>query len=106
MGAGLPIMGIDSVGIGDTIQDGQTGFLATDDLSSFTAKLTRLCLDSNLRTQMGRAARKTSGAYAIEQTTEAMLKLYEQLIHAPRPKARKRTARMRAILKDLMGEAR
>ena len=106
MGAGLPIMGIDSVGIGDTIEDGLTGFLAADDLSSFTAKLTRLCLDSDLRAQMGRAARKASGDYAIERTTGTMLKHYEQLIHAPRPKAHKRTARMRAILKDLKGEAR
>src|SRR5574339_978192 len=45
MGAGLPTMGIESVGVGDTVQDGVTGFLATNDMPSFTAKLTRLCLD-------------------------------------------------------------
>ena len=58
MAAGLPVVGIDSPGVGDTIEDGKTGFLTTQDLASFTAKLTRLCLDASLRRQMGDAAFK------------------------------------------------
>ncbi len=46
LAAALPVMGIDSVGVGDTVQDGVMGLLATHDLPAFTAKLTRLCLDS------------------------------------------------------------
>ena len=42
MGAGLPVMGIESVGVGDTVQDGITGYLATEDLPAFTTKLTRI----------------------------------------------------------------
>ena len=79
MGTGLPIMGIDSVGVGDTVEDGKTGFLAENDLASFTAKLTRLCLDPNLRQQMSLAAREASSVYAIERTTGTMLEQYERL---------------------------
>ena len=38
MGTGLPVMGIQSVGVGDTVQDGITGFLSTHELAAFTAK--------------------------------------------------------------------
>jgi glycosyltransferase involved in cell wall biosynthesis len=79
MGAGLPIMGINSVGVGDTVEDGKTGFLADDNIASFTAKLTRLCLEPNLRAQMGRSAREASSAYDIERTTRIMLGHYERL---------------------------
>jgi glycosyltransferase involved in cell wall biosynthesis len=79
MGVGLPSMGIDSVGVGDTVEDGITGFLSTNDIPSFTAKLTRLCLDPALRKKMSIAARKASSAYAIGRTTKIMLKHYEAL---------------------------
>ena len=53
MGAGLPIMGIESVGVGDIVEDGVTGLLATfHDPFAFTAKLTRLCLGLNPCRQM------------------------------------------------------
>ena len=72
-------MGIRSVGVSDTVQDEITGLLATNDLPAFTAKLTRLCLDPNLRVQMGEAAQKASSIYAIERTTSLMLDHYEKL---------------------------
>jgi 1,2-diacylglycerol 3-alpha-glucosyltransferase len=80
MGAGLPTMGIESVGVGDTVEDGKTGFLATHDLPAFTAKLTRLCLDLELRQQMSISAREASSAYAIERTTSLMLQQYEKIV--------------------------
>lgn len=79
MGAGLPAMGIESVGVGDTIEDGVTGFLSSHDMSAFTAKLTRLCLDPNLRKQMSKFAREASSTYAIERTTKIMEKHYVSL---------------------------
>ena len=81
MGAGLSVMGIESVGVGDTVVDGATGFLATNDMPAFTAKLTRLCLDPGLRAQMSRSAREASSAYAIDRTTRIMLDHYERLVH-------------------------
>ncbi len=62
MGTGLPILGIDSPGVGDSISDGETGLLATEDIASFTAKLTYLCMDSDLRKEMGRGCLRSLGA--------------------------------------------
>src|SRR5687768_27865 len=45
MATGLPVLGIDSPGVSDSIVDGETGLLATNDIASFTAKLTYLCMD-------------------------------------------------------------
>jgi glycosyltransferase involved in cell wall biosynthesis len=80
MASGLPALGIHSVGVGDTIEDGITGLLARDDLASFTAMLTRLCLEKDLRRKMGAAARMAAKKYAIEHTTSVMMKQYEKLI--------------------------
>ncbi len=100
MGAGLPIMGIDSVGVGDTIEDGGTGYLATHDLPAFTAKLTRLCLDPHLRKQMGDSARKASSAYAIEHTTALMLKHYKKLAADSRPRKSNWRTRLRGFVEQ------
>jgi len=84
MGAGLPVMGIESVGVGDTVTDAVTGLLSTQNLASFTAKLTRLCLDEALRSRLGQSARQASNAYAIEYTTSLMLAHYENLVSKSR----------------------
>jgi len=98
MGAGLPVMGIHSVGVGDTVVDGVTGLLSTHDLPAFTAKLTRLCLDPGLRAQMGNSARKASAAYAIERTTNMMLKHYEKLVNDAAPRKSNWSIRLRKLL--------
>jgi glycosyltransferase involved in cell wall biosynthesis len=102
MGAGLPVLGIHSPGVGDTVMDGQTGFLATEDLPAFTAKLTYLCLDHDLRQRMGAAARRASSQYAIEDTTRIMLTHYERLIHGSRPRRRSWDTRLRGILQRFL----
>ncbi len=79
MAAGLPVMGIQSVGVGDTVQEGVSGYLSSEELAGFTAKLTRLCLDESVRLRMGRQARKESERYDIQRTTAEMLKHYERL---------------------------
>lgn len=100
MGAGLPAMGIESVGVGDTIEDGVTGFLSSHDMSAFTAKLTRLCLDPSLRKKMGIFAKKASSTYAIERTTKIMEKHYEAL----KKKGRMRKSNWNARLRNLLAE--
>ncbi|MDX9990477.1 MAG: glycosyltransferase [Anaerolineales bacterium] len=79
MGAGLPVLGIHSVGVGDTVLDNISGLLAPEDLPAFTAKLTRLCMDSGLRKKMGQAARKEAQRYDIQRTSQAMLLHYQRL---------------------------
>ena len=101
-GSGLPVIGIDSPGVGDTIEDGKTGFLTTQDLASFTAKLTRLCLDASLRKQMGDAARQASTRYAIERTTKTMLEQYERLVYASRPRRENWEVRLRGLLEKFL----
>ena len=100
MGAGLPVMGIQSVGVGDTLQDKVTGFLSTHDLAAYTSKLTRLCLDLNLRAQMGDSARKASSIFAIERATDILLKHYEKLVEEAMPRKGNWSVRLRKLLES------
>jgi 1,2-diacylglycerol 3-alpha-glucosyltransferase len=100
MGAGLPVMGIQSVGVGDTVQDGVTGFLSTHELAAFTAKLTRLCLDPDLRAQMSDSAKEASSAYAIERVSGILLKHYEKLVREAKPRKGNWSVRLRKLLES------
>src|SRR3972149_1168762 len=102
MATGLPVLGIDSPGVGDSIVDGETGLLATNDIASFTAKLTYLCMDKGLRTKMGLAAREASAQYDIERTTKIMLGHYERLTQSTKPIKRSFDERLMAILEEFL----
>ena len=102
MGTGLPIMGIDSPGVGDSVADGETGLLATEDIASFTAKLTYLCLNRNSRKNFGAAARKASEQYSIERTTKVMLSHYSRLTQNTKPIKPKLDERLMAILEEFL----
>lgn len=102
MAAGLGVMGIESVGVGDTVVDGVTGFLATNDMPAFTAKLTRLCLDADLRKQMSQSAREASAAYAISRTTAIMLRQYEQLVNESKTRKTSLRARLRGFMERFL----
>ncbi len=101
MATGLPALGVRSVGVGDTIEDGRTGFLASQNQAAFAAKLTRLCLDRSLRQKLGQAAREASDKYSIEHTMETMLGFYEQLVFAALPRRRSLSARLRSLMEKL-----
>jgi len=82
MASGLPVLGIQSPGVGDTIEDGETGLIVSEeDLAAFTAKLVRLVTDHDMRQQMSVQARHTSGIYAIERTTKIMMEHYQHLAY-------------------------
>jgi 1,2-diacylglycerol 3-alpha-glucosyltransferase len=100
MGAGLPVMGIQSVGVGDTVQDGITGFLSSHELAAFTAKLTRLSLDRDLRAKMSDSARGASSAYAIELVSGILLKHYEKLVREAKPRKGNWSVRLRKLLES------
>ncbi len=101
MATGLPALGIRSVGVGDTIEDGITGFLSSQNQAAFAAKLTRLCLDRSLRRKMGQAARKASDRYSIEHTMETMMTLYEGLAVAALPRRHSLSSRIRSLVEKL-----
>jgi len=96
LASGLPVVGIQSPGVGDTIQDGITGYLAPEeDMAAFTAKLSRIVTDSENREKMSRQAKQAASLYAIENTTEIILEHYQELWN-------EFTGRKRGILSRLM----
>jgi 1,2-diacylglycerol 3-alpha-glucosyltransferase len=86
LACGLPVVGIESPGVGDTITDGENGFLCRNDLAAFTAKLTRLIADTQLRTAMSDGAVSSSLEYDIQRTSRLVEEHYLALVE--RPKAR------------------
>lgn len=97
MAAGLPVMGVDSPGVGDTIEDGVTGFLTKEDMAAYTAKLVRLVSDRTVRDGMGTAAREAANRYSIERTTPMILKIYEDQIEHARNRRNGLGVRVRSI---------
>jgi glycosyltransferase involved in cell wall biosynthesis len=80
MAAGLPVVGIQSPGVGDTVIDGETGYLVPqEDIAMFTAKMIRMAVDTSSRQRMGQQARVEAQKYAIERTCQMMLERYERL---------------------------
>jgi glycosyltransferase involved in cell wall biosynthesis len=81
MAAGLPILGIDSPGVGDIVSDGVTGFLSpSEDLATFTAKMVRLVTDDRQREAMAKNARKRAMNFAVERAGSRLLDLYQELV--------------------------
>ena len=102
MATGLPVLGILSPGVGDTIQDGDNGFIVKDeDLAAFTAKLIRLATDRELRRRMSAQARQDSQKYAIEGTTQELLKIYQRLADDSRGRKRRLKTRLYRFFDNL-----
>ena len=100
MGAGLPILGIHSPGVGDTIEDGVTGFLTDEDPIAFAVKMTRLVTESDLRRKMGAAAYDASQEFAIERTSQLMLGHYQRMADSDRPERSDLANRTRDFLEQ------
>lgn len=102
MAAGLPVLGIHSVGVGDIVEDGHTGLLTSQDTAAFAAQIVRLCLDEGLRRRLSAAARKAAEKYAIERTTQLMIERYRQLIKTAIPRQQRLNVRLRNLFKRLI----
>lgn len=102
MATGLPIMGIDSPGVGDSVEDGVSGLISTEDIASFTAKLTYLCLNKSLQKKMGAAALTASEEFSVERTTKIMLGHYSRLMQNTKPVRQKLDERLRTILEEFL----
>ena len=100
MASGLPVLGIQSPGVGDTIADGVTGFLTNEDAVAFAVKMTRLVTEHEMRKRMGVTAREESTNYAIERTMRIMLRYYERLVNEAEPRHRGLRFRMRSFLEQ------
>jgi glycosyltransferase involved in cell wall biosynthesis len=80
MAAGLPVLGIDSPGINDIIEDGVTGMVSHDDIAAFTAKMVRMVTEHDKRQEMGEKARQAAKEYSLERTTQLLLDQYNRLV--------------------------
>jgi 1,2-diacylglycerol 3-alpha-glucosyltransferase len=96
MAAGLPVLGISSPGICDTIREGESGYLVPQvDMAGFTAKMVRLVREDDFRRQMGQTARRAAAEYDIKRTTGTMEERYRSVIEIS--KNRKRSLRTRFV---------
>jgi len=102
MAAGLPVVGIESPGVGDSISDGVSGLLSTEDIAAYTAKLTYLCLHRDLQKKFGAEALKASEQFSIERTTKIMLGLYNRLLQNTKPVKQKFDERLMSILEEFL----
>jgi 1,2-diacylglycerol 3-alpha-glucosyltransferase len=81
MASGLPVLGIQSPGVGDIVSDGVNGLLAPDeDVAVFTAKMVRLVTDHHLRKKLGEKAALTALDYDINRTSQLLLDQYQRLV--------------------------
>jgi glycosyltransferase involved in cell wall biosynthesis len=97
----VPALGIDSPGVGDTITDGENGFLSSPSQAAFTAKLMRLVLDPELRQRMAAKALESAQQYDLNRTARLVLTEYERLAARP-PKRPSRWHTVRQQLRDLL----
>lgn len=82
MAAGLPVLGIQSPGVGDIVEDGVTGFLIQEeDLAAYTAKMARMISEPENRRSMGERARDAASSYSIELTTRMMVDRYQKVVN-------------------------
>jgi 1,2-diacylglycerol 3-alpha-glucosyltransferase len=83
MAAGLPVLGINSPGVGDTVQDGHNGYLAPyQDQADFTARMLDLVKDHEQRRKLGEIARVDAELYSIERTNQMMIERYQKVIES------------------------
>ena len=80
MAAGLPVLGIESPGVGEIIVAGRNGLLSGDDLAEFSVRLYRLMRDDDLRQRLAAGAREDSARYDIAITTAQTAACYERVI--------------------------
>jgi hypothetical protein len=76
--------------------------LAVEDLASYTAKLTALCLNRDQQKRMGKAAQEASDQYSIENTTKIMLGHYTRLTSNTKPIRQGLEDRLLAVLKEFL----
>jgi glycosyltransferase involved in cell wall biosynthesis len=86
MASGLPVIGIDSVGISDTVVHDVTGLLTKNDIENFTEAMRQLLVNRDLRQEMGKHALRESSRYRIENSVEQLQEVYQQAIRIRKEK--------------------
>ena len=80
MATGLPVVGIDSPGIGECVENGVSGLLAqTGRRGALAHELTRIASDQELRDQLATGAAEQSRQFSLNEAAATMLDLFEQV---------------------------
>lgn len=78
---GLPILAVDSLGVGDLIENNKTGILVSNKKNDFLNNLNKLLTDSELALALGKNAKKEASVkYTSRICAERMIAIYEGLI--------------------------
>ena len=80
MAVGLPVLGIESPGVGDIVVDGINGLLSKHDLAEFSLKMFRLMSENDLRARLAKKALEDSKQYSILNTSKRILGFYKELV--------------------------
>lgn len=83
---GLPVLGIDSPGVSDTIVNGENGYIVSDSFDLFVERMMQLVTDHQQREKMGKKALEMVEQYSIEKTAGQVLSHYIRLVNARRRK--------------------
>jgi 1,2-diacylglycerol 3-alpha-glucosyltransferase len=93
LASGVPVIGIDSPGVGDVVIDGENGLLSAHDLSAFRANLDRFLRDEPLRTRLAHASRPSAQKYDIQRVVRQLEDHYQTLMRQTRGVAEQRRER-------------
>jgi glycosyltransferase involved in cell wall biosynthesis len=87
MACGTPVVGADVGGIKYSVSDGQTGFLIPPrDPGSLARRLADLAANETLRARLGRQGlRRVRQLFTWRKVTEAIVKVYEEVVSRPAP---------------------
>lgn len=87
MASGLAVLGINSPGINDLIEDGVTGLICPEETQvTFVSWMIKLVTIGEQRKQMGIQAQKAVQKYAIEKSVQTLL--YNYKLHVEKAKSR------------------
>lgn len=85
MASGLPVVGVHSPGISDTIEHGKTGHLAgSENVEEFSQLMSGLIQDDHLRFQMGFNAQQEANTYSIDRTIQKLIESYQMVLERGR----------------------
>ncbi len=79
MAAGLPVAAVRAGGVAEVVGDGETGLLAESDVHALASVIRRLLDDAVLRRRLAHQGRAAARAYAIDELTNRLVRLYRDV---------------------------
>ena len=76
MAAGLPVLGVESPGVGEIIEDGSNGLIA-EDAGSLAEAMVRIASDSGYRARLATRAREDAWMHDVDERVIELLGHYE-----------------------------